>query len=223
MRIRKYINSILATILVAVVVFFGLYAMGMADNDGVVKVDQMEYVSGGFAFSGELKNRQFSGDGTISFQDGSRYSGGFAAGRFDGIATFYNNSGAEDGEWRFDGVFQDGKASGGTFYLNDGVEITVDRSQTESTIKSPVWQYSGSFNERGQTGTGAFTFEDGSVYEGEFFCGLAHGQGVYTSNEGWSFKGAFKDGMFDGEGEIADGTSVNRGIWEEGVQVTRYE
>jgi len=220
---KKTINLIFAMILIAVVVFFGLYAMGILGNDGVVQVDQMAYVSGGFTFSGELKDGQFSGDGTINFQDGSRYRGEFDDGRFDGEGAFHNNDGTDAGDWRFYGTFQNGRAASGTFYLNDGAEITFDRSQAENTVVSPAWQYSGSFNESGQSGTGSFTFEDGSVYTGEFFGGLAHGQGIYTSSEGWFYEGSFQDGMFDGEGKITDGDSTNRGIWQKGIQVTRYE
>ena len=216
---RKFMVFVCAIMFIVAIVFFGLFAMGVLGDDGVIHVNQMAYVSGGFTFSGDLRDGLFSGDGTINFQDGSRYNGGFAAGRFEGKATFIT----EGGEWSFDGIFQNGRASQGTFFLNDGAEIAFDRNQPENEISGSDWQYRGNFNERGQNGHGVFAFFDGSVYEGEFFDGLAHGPGVYTSSEGWIYEGNFKDGMFDGEGKITEGNSINRGIWEKGVQITRYE
>ena len=76
---RIFISSAFSIILIIVVIFLGLYATGVLGNDGVVQVNQMEYASGGFTFSGELRDGQFCGDGTINFQDGSKYSGGFTA------------------------------------------------------------------------------------------------------------------------------------------------
>ena len=47
--------------------------------------------------------------------------------------------------------------------------------------------------------TGIFTYDDGSIYEGEFEDGKVHGQGTYTWSDGTMYDGrrsrtAFRDG-----------------------------
>jgi hypothetical protein len=125
--------------------------------------------------------------------------------------------------------------------------VTLERSEDEDTLIGDVWLFGGSFNERGQTGSGTFVFADSSVYAGGFLDGLADGdgtftdpsgrvvyrggfreglfdgQGTYWSADGWSYDGGFSMGLFHGEGAATiDGETI-RGAWEMGVQTARYE
>ena len=222
-------------VLAAAVVFLGIYSLSGLDENNI-SVNNIEYESGDFVYSGDLINGAFSGLGTISFENGGKFSGVFSGGRFDGEGVYNNN-------WSFKGIFEQGRTNKGTFYLENEFEVLYD----SDTLTSQNWRFTGNFNERGQNGTGSFVFEDGSVYTGSFINGLADGEGVYYdaagtiiytgsfkdglfdgqgayySPKGWSYAGSFKDGLFDGEGSVINGGSVIRGIWKRGVQITRYE
>ena len=243
-KVMKKISALILTILfVFAVILFGLYAMGILDGDGIIHTDSAEFQSGGFTFTGEMKDGLFEGDGTIVFNDGGVFTGAFSDGRFSGDGTFYNNGGADTSDWYYNGVFQNGRTDGGVFHSSGGTEIFFGRGSAGADIAAPKWQYNGEFNEHGQNGTGSFTFEDGSVYNGSFLNGLANGegeysdaegktiykgsfsngafngQGVYFSPEGWSYEGSFKNGLFDGDGTYTDENSIVHGIWKEGAQV----
>ena len=53
-----------------------------------------------------------------------------------------------------------------------------------------------------QIKTGIFTYDDGSIYEGEFEDGKVHGQGTYTWSDGTMYEGAFESGLPHGEGRL---------------------
>jgi len=246
LNVRSISNAVFAVLIIAAVVFLGVVAFGVLDTGVPTFVDGMEYPAGGFYFSGLLKNGYFNDNGFIRFDDGDTYIGGFTDGRFDGEAVYNGGVGA-DGDWSFDGVFQTGRIGSGVFYLNDGTAVVFDNSKNITDYISQSWQYSGGLNERGQNGMGRFTFEDGSVYTGDFMNGLAFGegvltdasgntvyygefvnglfdgQGVYYSAEGWIYQGNFKNGLFDGEGIVFIDDTVVNGVWEKGVQIIRYD
>jgi len=243
---RKHISSILTIVTVVVVIALALYSMGVFDSGKLLMVSGKEFDAGGFLYSGGLEDGSFSGNGIIEYGDGDSYSGGFVDGRFHGRAVFAS-SGADNGTgWRFVGEFRDGLPSNGSFFFSDGTQVSFDNASNTNTFIGQSWQYAGRFNENGQNGPGVFVFEDGFVYDGDFTDGLANwegtltdaegnviysgeirngyfdGIGVYFSPDGWSYEGSFKNGLFDGEGVITDGSTVIYGVWERGVQITRY-
>lgn|GEM_PF-1136830 len=244
---RKPATAVLASAFIVAVVLLGVYATGVFDVDKPRYTEQLEYDEGDFSFSGYLKDGYFDGHGAITFQNGDMYYGGFKEGRFDGEATYiYFGEGGED-SWRFDGIFENGKILSGIFNYSDGTAVSYESASDADTVVSSSWQYIGGLNERGQNGTGRFTYEDGSVYIGDFMIGSAmgegayinaagvtvytgeflngyfDGQGAYNSPSGWTYAGGFKNGLFSGEGQLTIGEIVIGGVWEEGVQITRYE
>lgn len=70
--------------------------------------------------------------------------------------------------------------------------------------------YEGQMKEGLPQGAGKVTFEDGSVYEGNWSHGEYHGQGKLSSST-FSYEGGFKDSLFDGEGKL---TLVGVGEYE---------
>ena len=244
---RKSLTPVITVLLVAAVACLALYALGALGGNGALYVENVEYDSHEFMFSGEIKAGLFSGNGTISLSNGGVFTGSFDGGRFSGDGVFYNSVDTNHADWHFAGVFQNGQASGGAFYFPDGTTITIGRDTEGVTVNGPDWQYYGGFSESGQNGTGSFVFEDGSIYTGGFFNGLADGageyadaqgnliysgdfreglfdgQGTYFSPGGWSYEGRFKDGLFDGNGRVVDHGMIIQGIWEEGVQIRRDE
>jgi hypothetical protein len=175
--------------------------------------------------------------------DGTSFKGSFADGRFDGSGTLVGS--AE--RWRFEGSFRDGQIIKGRFFDEDGQAVRYIYGEAADTLIGRDWEYQGGFGERGQNGSGTFTFPDGSVYTGDFVRGFAEGtgayisaagtliyegefkegrfegQGRYYSPEGWIYEGGFKEGLFDGEGTFSNETETVRGVWERGVQISRYE
>ena len=244
---RTVINACAAVILVAVIALLGVYASGLLDGGDLHMVDNVEYTEGGFSFSGGLKDGYFSESGTIYYEDGGIYRGGFIDGRFDGEAVYTHYDNESNDFWQFDGFFADGQISSGVFQLRDGTIVAYENGQNTRTLISPTWQYDGGVNERGQNGSGRFVFEDGSVYSGDFMNGSAFGegvlvdaagntvyfgeflngcfdgQGVYYSPEGWIYQGGFKDGLFEGGGILFMDDIVITGVWKEGVQVSRND
>ena len=243
---NRAVTSILTILLVAACAFLGLYATDVIGGDSISRVDEKEFDSGDFTFSGGIKNGLFDAYGSIAFDNGDIYNGDFTDGRFNGWGDYRHNDNSHKNEWRFNGIFEDGQSEGGTFYLGSNT-VRYEKDRTVDTLTGQTWSYSGSFNEHGQKGIGSFTFADGSKYTGGFLRGLAdgegryvdaagnivyagtfknglfEGQGIYNSPEGWSYKGSFKAGLFDGAGLIVKGSVVVRGIWDRGIQIERYE
>lgn len=239
MKNPKSVCSVIAFVLAAAV--SAGFALGVFDGDGISRVQDRDYDE--FIFAGSLRNGRFTGYGSMLFLSGERYSGNFSAGRFHGEGRLYCS--AEN--WNFDGIFQEGRATAGTFYDYTGQTVAYERGENADSFTGYTWKYEGGLNEHGQNGFGTFIFPGGSAYSGGFARGLAEGEGAYTdasgktvytggflegkfngrgvyiSAEGWIYEGGFLDGLFHGEGVLTAGTDAVRGVWENGIQVVRYD
>ena len=73
----------------------------------------------------------------------------------------------------------------------------------ESNLKN-FTNYDGiqNFPEKFTYSLGAFTYNNGDKYEGEWKDWAHHGQGKYTWLEGDKYEGGWKDGEFHGEGRL---------------------
>jgi len=66
-------------------------------------------------------------------------------------------------------------------------------------------------------GTGAFTYEDGRQYEGEYFADKKHGHGVFQWPNGRLFDGNWVNGKEEGAGILFNSVGeVRYGIWVNG-------
>ncbi|WP_262314548.1 hypothetical protein [Lacticaseibacillus parakribbianus] len=63
--------------------------------------------AGRITYDGRAFKGQFSGQGTLRFQNGDRYVGRFKAGRFNGRGRFTSHAG-----WRYVGHFKAGQVTG---------------------------------------------------------------------------------------------------------------
>ena len=61
-------------------------------------------------------------------------------------------------------------------------------------------KYIGEFKDDNMHGQGTYTFADGEKYVGEFKDDRSHGQGTYTYANGDKFVGEYKDGKRNGQG-----------------------
>ena len=243
---RKLLSSVILVIVIVSIALSACYALGVFDDADITPVENQEYPTGKFTYSGEMKLGHFNGKGTIDFHNGDRLVGDFIDGRLDGEGVFYFSN-EQYGIWLFAGVFEDGIIESGIFHLVNGETIEYKPGTSSNVLIGDNWQYDGLFSMNGQSGTGVFTFYDGSAYTGGFANGLADGKGTYTDSsgsiiyagefkeglfdghgsyycsDGWSYEGSFKGGLFDGEGAIITDTATICGIWAEGVQIERYE
>ena len=243
---RKFTTFTVTILLIATVVLLGLYSTGQIGGD-VTHVENHLYESGEFIFKGQLINGQFDGEGSLDFSDDSNYRGNFTDGRFDGNGEYLHVDKSTGTSWIFDGEFQEGSATAGTFYMRNGKAKLFEQDNNSSRITDISWEFVGRLPNSSQPVNGVFTFSDGTVYDGGFLNGLAdgegelrdagdnliysgsfvtglfHGQGTYYSSEGWVYQGGFENGTFHGDGEYREGDTVIRGVWENGFQVMYYD
>ena len=238
----KKLNIFWAGLIVSAMSLSVCYSFGVLGGGNSAKVNNGKF--GDFTYTGNLLDGHFDGKGHISLDGEYNYNGEFSDGQFNGNGVF--DCGEDNSEWRFEGNFKNGLIEKGVIYLFD-TEVSYISDSGSETLSSDSWKYSGSFGEKGQHGSGVFTFNDGSSYSGTFLWGRADGEGefkdrngktvykggfkegvfegagIYYSPDGWSYEGNFSGGLFDGNGAVTVDGTVIRGIWEKGVQVIRYE
>jgi hypothetical protein len=157
----------------------------------------------GSVYTGEMYDGNPNGAGELIFADGSKLSGSFNDGRFEGYAIIEANA-----KWRFEGEFAGQSDLHGIFTSSDN--MTTYHGQLLNGLPdgysvltiTDSFEYDGDFKLGNQTGNGEFTFADGSKYTGYFSNGLAEGQGKYQDSSGWEYEGSFASGKFAGEGKI---------------------
>lgn len=184
------------------VILCSLYSIG-AFNAFIRKNVQKRAYDSGMEYSGELLDGRFSGKGTLCFQDGSMYVGGFKMGLFEGDAVYNSING-----WSLSGIFENGRLVSGKLVTKDKKEMTIKDGKVMHKNENG-WSYSGELNMLGQTGEGTFTYKDGSVYEGNFLVGLSNGLGKFTSADGKiSCEGTFKKDVYPEKRNTTWGTST---------------
>lgn len=152
------------------------------------------------------KSLRFSRSGeTVTFKDGSSYTGDVKDGILDGFGTY---------------TYADGRTYTGEFKNN--------RKHGEGHLKSPTGgSYEGQFVEGLYHGKGIFTWSNGQVYVGDFERDQQHGFGVFSQKDGSSFEGVWSRGKIHGgvlridpdgtmtfsfyeNGEIIENKDINR-------------
>jgi hypothetical protein len=162
----------------------------------------------GSRYSGEFKDGQFNGQGTCTWLDGAKYVGEFQDDQPEGQGTYTWPDGSN-----YVGEFKEGKSNGqGTLTFADGRkyvgEFEDDQENGQGTYTWPNGRkYVGEFKKGEPNGRGALDFADGRKYEGEFQDDQANGQGTLTFPDGSKYVGEFKNTKADGQGTLtfADG------------------
>lgn len=80
-------------------------------------------------YVGKVKNNKMNGRGTLTFDNGDRYTGNFINGKIDGRGTYTSKDG-----WRYEGEFSKGVADG------RGTLITSDGKRYEGEYKQGIYQ-----------------------------------------------------------------------------------
>lgn len=199
----------------------GLYA-GETDF-GYLSGDGQFLFETGAAYTGEWKQNQLKGSGTLSVPNEGTYQGEFSASKKSGNGIFTWDDGAVyEGEWKndqmcgqgtytipdgeiFSGTFKDNAFQDGTCTFKNSTgsyNLTyksgnIDKASIEYADGST---YIGSCDTKGLTGTGKMTFVSGDIYDGAFLDGYRSGQGVYTWISGDKYDGEWASDQMTGSG-----------------------
>ncbi len=123
-------------------------------------------------YSGEVKNGEPNGQGTVTWFDGAKFVGEFKDGNENGQGTETFPSGQ-----KYVGGFRDGKRTGqGTFTWPDGAKFV------------------GEYKDGKRNGQGTLTLSDGRKYVGEYKDDKFHGQATYIWPDGGKAIGEFRNG-----------------------------
>jgi hypothetical protein len=170
------------------------------------------------SFVGEFKNNKPNGQGSQTYEDGSKYIGEWKDGKLNGRATWINNIGVKKyvGEWKdnlFHGIGTNIPSKGNKYFgeFKDGKRNGVGTYTYANGAK-----YLGEWKDNLFNGHGNFTASNGDNYIGGWKDDKKYGQGTYTAGIGDKYVGEFKDGKFHGQGTYtwADGKRKYIGEWK---------
>lgn len=159
----------------------------------------------GDIYDGEFEKGEWTGYGTIQFDDGRWYNGSIIRKTMTGKGTLI------DGDMTYIGDFENGYLVGPNGYLE--------------CRKDPQYTYRGAFSENSPSGRGKYTFLDGRTFEGEFETGEVTGTNVKVTfgNPNIIYQGDVKNKNLAGRVTIVDkksGLVTFIGNWENGVMTT---
>lgn len=131
-------------------------------------------------YEGEMKKNYKHGQGTFTWDDGTKYKG----------------------NWRYNLMHGEGKMSwtNGAYYLGEWRE---GRKHGRGKFFWPNGDtYVGGWVDGKQSGNGKYTYANKVIVEGIFKSGKLNGQGVKTWPNGQKYEGEFKNGKMEGSGFI---------------------
>jgi hypothetical protein len=135
-------------------------------------------------YLGEWHANEFDGKGVYELANGTRYVGGWQAGKRHGMGTTWLKGKKGELRKQYAGQWLDDARHGrGVFNYKNGDS------------------YNGEWKNGVRHGVGILTLAgDGGVYEGEWFNDKRHGFGVFDYKNGDHFEGAWVEGLKEGEG-----------------------
>ena len=186
--------------------------------------------SNGKKYTGEWKNGKPNGQGIIVFVDNDRYEGSVVDGVMEGYGTmYYTNGTSYSGQWR------NGERTSVNSRPQTNERPTYEKPkptyqkpnpqpsyEQKPQVQKP--QYSAPEKLRNcndvycQTGRGSYTYEDGSIYTGEFKNGEPYGYGITHYSSGNVYEGYWANDCPNGKGlyKTLNGERIYA-YWEEGV------
>ena len=122
------------------------------------------------SFVGEFKNNKPIGQGSQTYEDGSKYIGEWKDGKLNGQATYISNKGVT----KYVGAWKDN--------LFHGIGTHIPRKGDK---------YFGEFKDNKRNGVGTYTYSNGAKYLGEWKNDLFNGHGNITQSNGNNYVGEF--------------------------------
>jgi len=161
-----------------------------------------------------------NGLGTLVFDTGHKYTGGFKDGVRQGEGILLMPGGR-----KIVGVWEDNEIKSGTYTEPDGTvyegQWMFRERNGQGTLTFPDGRkYVGEFKSDQRHGQGTMLFPDGRKYVGEFLSGKRTGIGTMTYPDGRTYTGEFEDGEINGKGSMTypDGKKVE-GTFKDGTYV----
>ena len=150
-------------------------------------------------YTGQWKNGEPNGQGTIKWENGSVYEGEWKDGieNGQGVYTYVNGD-------RYEGEMLNGYADGqGTFWGSSGNVYTGEWKNGQPNGQGTMTyangdRYEGEWKDDYPDGQGTMTYANGDYYEGEWSNGYFNGQGTYTFSNGTVQTGTWQNGNFIG-------------------------
>ena len=143
-----------------------------------------------------------NGKGTLVFDTGHKYTGGFIDGvrQGDGILLM-------PGGRKIVGIWENNEIQSGTYTEPDGTvyegQWMFRERNGQGTLTFPDGRkYIGEFKSDKRHGQGTMLFPDGRKYVGDFLSGKRTGSATMTYPDGRNYTGEFKDGVIDGQGTM---------------------
>jgi hypothetical protein len=189
------------------------------------------YFKDGRKYTGQWKNQRIAGKGKMTFPQGYLYEGEFSSSKFHGEGVIHFPNGD-----RFEAKWNMGQPKGnGTYYFNNG-DSELGNWQNGSFVSTRKHQndiaqykdeaksddYINCNTNHCRSGTGRYTYKDGSYFEGEFRAGYPDGQGTCYYANGDKYTGGWKNNAPQGEGIMYFSSGLVYGAeWSAGYPIKR--
>jgi len=187
-----YIFMILAGLILACCIGYGIFSANVnhkrkedsnIENTAVTSgTTRVYYDWGSGIYTGDLKDEEPHGHGTINYDDGKKFVGEFMNGQAHGHGVYYR----ADGSVLFDGTYKSGQRVDGT--------VTYDNGS----------KYTGTFSYDGSPhGQGIYRDKNGDVlFKGEYSYGYRENGYGKEESDYYTFEGEYKNGRWNGTGTI---------------------
>ena len=154
----------------------------------------------GSTYTGSLLNGKFEGSGLRKYTDGSKFRGAFVNGLREGAGKWTDADGNEyDGKYWRDLCHGKGtrKWPNGRTYSGEWKENQATGLGTETNPEGENLHYTGSFLNGQRDGDGVMKYVSGAVYEGKWKEGKRHGSGTMTwrPDKNLVFGGTFENDL----------------------------
>lgn len=170
----------------------------------------------GTVYSGRLIEGKISGSGTMTYPNGDKYAGAYKNGKRNGKGTYIWKSGDQyDGNW-----IDDAMSGDGTYSFADGSNV-FGKFKDNKYLDSEKGKYiytttSGDsvtvdFSQISKLKEATYTvvYSNGDSYTGTAENGKWSGKGKYTWKSGASYDGEWSDGTMNGSGTLYYAKSQN--------------
>ena len=144
-----------------------------------------------------------SGQGKLTYADGSVYIGEFSSGQRHGKGVLRSKAGAVyEGDWKNDKSDGTGKLTFSNGLRYEGSFKEGKRNGNGTQIHPDGRQYTGAWSNDKANGSGVLTTKDGAKYTGPFKDDLPHGEGTLITANGDRYVGNFDQGKKHGQGTL---------------------
>ncbi|MEC7875524.1 MAG: hypothetical protein VYC15_01830 [Pseudomonadota bacterium] len=166
----------------------------------------------GDSYAGEWKNNLRHGKGTYRFANGNKYVGEYEDGKWHGKGTFTTQT--WEAQYPPNSLWKNGYWVDPNLAWKTG-DTSSSLPDCLSTYGNDYWVWTNCF--------GAYPWQDGTSYAGEWKNGKFHGTGTLTlSYDGDKYVGEFVSGMRHGKGTYysANGNTQGEKLWKNGKMVS---